>query len=386
MKRVSIAILLMWSLFQVSAVTTVKGNKFTDNWSIGYNAGVSSPFNGGSFWHRARGIMGLDLRKQVTPVLGLGIDGTWAFNTSRWSHNISPNSIDGQYIGVYGSINLMNAFAGYKGTPRVFELEGIAGVGWLHSYYPKHVDKDGDTWGTRAGVNFNINLGPQRQWTLSFKPRMLWNMGAKTKATNIGASAIYDSNHAAVELMAGITYHFGNSYGTHSFVVVKPYDQRDIDRLNAEINELRAKLAQAEGDSENCQEALRERERELQECMNRPADVHTVIRDVNNTRYIFFSISSAEIQSDQRPNIYMLARTAKESAGSRIIVEGYASADGNLSFNRRLAESRALAVKQALIAEGIPAASIEARGEGVGHLFDTNNWNRVVRCTVVIPQ
>ncbi|MCM1449315.1 MAG: OmpA family protein [Clostridiales bacterium] len=385
MRRIYIIITLITSLLQASAVTTVKGSKFSDNWSIGYTAGVTSPFNGGPFWHRARGIMGIDLRKQVTPVLGLGIDGTWSFNTSRWMRHISPNTFDGQYLGVYGAVNFMNAFAGYKGTPRTFELEGVAGVGWLHSYYPKSIDSDGNTWGTKAGLNFNINLGKQKQWTLSFKPRMLWNMGGHTKMTNIGASAIYDSNHAAVELSAGITYHFGNSYGGHSFVIIKPYDQSEIDALNAEINILRARLAESESGSDDCREALQEKERELQECLSRPTDAQTVVHDGNNTRYIFFNISSSDIQADQRPNIFMLAQTAKENRGSKIIIEGFASSDGNAAFNRRLAQSRAEAVKRALIAQGIPASSIEARGEGIGHLFDTNNWNRVARCTVVIP-
>ncbi len=216
-------------------------------------------------------------------------------------------------------------------------------------------------------------------------PRMLWNMGAHTEETNRGMSAIYDSNFASFEVTAGITYHFGNSNGTHSFVIVRPYDQDEIDALNSEINRLRAELAGCKAEDEACKTALAAKERELEDCLSQ-SRVQTVVRDLNNIRYIFFNIGSSTIQANQKPNIWMLAKTARENKGAKIQVLGYASQDGSIAFNRVLAQKRAEAVKKALVKEGIPADDIEATGEGVGHLFDTNNWNRVAKCTVILPE
>ena len=49
-----------------------------------------------------------------------------------------------------------------------------------------------------------------------------------------------NKNYAGFEVQAGITYHFKNSNGTHHFTIVKPYDQAEVDALNAQINDLRA--------------------------------------------------------------------------------------------------------------------------------------------------
>lgn len=385
MRRILLIAAVIFGLFSAQAQTTVMGSKFSDNWSATVKGGFASPFNGGSFWPHARGMVGLELRKQVTPVLGLGVEAVWGVNTSSWIKQHSPNAFDSQYLGVYGALNFMNAFGGYKGTPRLFELEGVAGAGWLHSYYPKRIDKDGNTWATKAGLNFNFNFGCRKQWTVSLMPRVVWNMGAHTEATNIGMSAIYDSNYAPVEVTAGITYHFGNSNGTHSFVIVKPYDQDEVDALNSEINRLRAELATCEGNRTACQANLQAKQKELDDCLSRPG-VKTVVRDLNNIRYVFFNVGSSVIQANQKPNIWMLAKTAKENKGSKIQVLGYASQDGSLALNKVLANKRAQAVKKALVKEGIDAADIEATGEGIGHLFDTNNWNRVAKCTVIIPE
>ncbi len=385
MKKILLIAIVLLGLMSSQAQTTVQGSKFSDNWSIGVKGGVASPFNGGSYWKGARGVVGVDLRKQVTPVFGLGLEAGWGINTSRWYNLPSPNTFDDQYLGVYGAVNFMNAFGGYKGAPRLFELEGVAGTGWLHSFYPKSVDNDGNTWGTRAGLNFNFNFGCKKQWTVSLMPRMLWNMGAHTEETNRGMSAIYDSNFATFEVTAGVTYHFGNSNGTHSFVVVQPYDQDEIDALNSEINRLRAELANCEAGNDACKTTLAAKERELEECLSQ-SRVQTVVRDLNNIRYIFFNVGSSVIQASQRPNIWMLAKTVKENKGARIQVLGYASQDGSLALNKVLAEKRAQAVKKALVKEGVAAGDIDASGEGIGHLFDTNNWNRVAKCTVILPE
>ena len=59
------------------AQVTVQGSKFSDNWSLGLKGGAVTPAKGHSFWQNCRGIFGLELKKQITPVFGLGIEGEW---------------------------------------------------------------------------------------------------------------------------------------------------------------------------------------------------------------------------------------------------------------------------------------------------------------------
>jgi len=369
-----------------SAQTTVAGSKFTDNWSITLKGGgvMSSKLaEDHDFWSGARGIVGVEFSKQITPVFGLGFEGEWTVSTSSWSGFRSGNWFDHQYVGVFGAVNLMNAFAGYTGAPRLFELELVAGTGWLHAYYPHTTGKDGNSWGTKVGMNFNFNLGAAKAWTLSFKPAYLWNMNGNPRPNILGYEARYDKNFGFLELQAGVTYHFGNSNGTHHFAVVHSYDQSEIDALNAQINTLRGELETTGANNAALLAKLADLQAQLDACNRRPPVVEKVVKDLNNIRYVFFNCGSAYIQPNQQPNIAMVADQLNENSNATVTIKGYASKDGSAAFNKKLAERRAEAVKKELVKRyGIASDRIKAEGMGIGDLFQENNWNRVSVCTV----
>lgn len=386
MKKIILMAAIALGLASASAQTTVQGSKFFDNWSFTLKGGAamsSKTVADNGFWKDARGLVGAELRKQITPVFGLGLEGEWSVNTSSWYPVKSGNVFDHQYVGVFGAVNLMNAFAGYAGLPRVFELELVAGTGWLHAYYPHTTADDGNSWGTKVGMNLNFNLGEKRAWTLALKPAYLWNMNGAPKANVLGYSAQYDSNFGVFELEAGITYHFGNSNGTRHFTVVKPYDQAEIDALNAQINALRADLDACGANNAALLAQLADLQAQLDACNRRPAAVEKVVKDLNNIRYVFFNCGSSYIQPNQQPNIAMVADQLKSNKDATVTVKGYASKDGSLAFNKKLAQRRAEAVKKVLVKRyGIAANRIEAEGMGIGDLFEENSWNRVSVCTV----
>ena len=387
MKKILLLTAMALGMVSAQAQTTVAGSKFTDNWSFTLKGGAVLPaktVSDNGFWGGARGMAGVELRKQITPVFGLGVEGEWTVNTSSWGGLRSANVFDHQYVGMFGAVNLMNAFAGYTGAPRVFELEAVAGAGWLHAYYPHTTGLDGNSWGTKVGLNFNFNLGENKAWTLSFKPAMLWNMNGNPTANVLGYAANYDINHGYVELQAGVTYHFGNSNGTHSFVVVRPYDQAEIDALNAQINELRGMLDACGVNNAALLAQIADLQAQLDACNRRPAAVEKVVKDLNNIRYVFFNCGSSYIQPNQQPNIAMVADQLKGNPKATVKVQGYASKDGSLAFNKKLAERRAEAVKKELVKRyGISADRISAEGMGIGDLFTENSWNRVSVCTIV---
>lgn len=383
MKKIILFAALAMGAVASQAQTTVAGSKFFDNWSFTLKGGMVSPMENVGFFKAARGIAGAELRKQITPIFGLGVEGEWSVNTSSWTGLKSANVFDHQYVGVFGTFNFMNAFAGYTGAPRVFELEAVAGTGWLHAYYPHKVAEDGNSWATKVGLNFNFNLGEAKAWTISLKPAILWNMNHHGIEANVlGYAANYDSNNAVVELEAGITYHFGNSNGTHNFVLVRPYDQAEVDALNAQINALRADLDACGVNNAALLAQIADLQAQLDACNRRPAAVEKVVKDLNNIRYVFFNISSAVIQPNQQPNVAMVADAMKDNKAT-VTVDGYASKDGSLAFNEKLAQRRADAVKKELINRyGIAADRINAQGKGIGDLFSENDWNRVAVCTV----
>ena len=386
MKKAILLAAMALSVVGASAQTTVAGSKFTDNWSFTLKGGAvmsSKSVADNGFWDNARGIVGAELRKQITPVFGLGVEGEWTINTSSWAGYRSGNWFDHQYVGVFGAVNLMNAFAGYTGAPRLFELEVVGGTGWLHAYYPHTSGKDGNSWATKVGMNFNFNLGESKAWTLAFKPAYLWNMNGNPRPNILGYEARYDSNFGYLELEAGITYHFGNSNGTHHFTVVRPYDQSEIDALNAQINALRRELEASGANNAALLAQIADLQAQLDACNRRPPVVEKVVKDLNNIRYVFFNCGSAYVQPNQQPNIAMVADQLKENTNATVTVKGYASKDGSAAFNRKLAERRAEAVKKELVKRyGIASDRVKAEGMGIGDLFQENSWNRVSVCTV----
>lgn len=389
MKKLIMAVAFMASVFIAGAQTTVEGAKFTDNWSVGVNGGVVSPMRNFKFWDNSRGVIGINVQKDLTPTFGFGIEGEVSVNSSSWYGSRSGNTFDHSYIGAYGTVNLMNLLAGYTGQPRFFELAFNAGAGWLHGYCltkaPRAEDWDGNSWGTKVGLNFNFNLGEEKAWTIGFKPAILWNMGAKTQSfeANINSeSSRYNSNAAVVELMAGVSYRFGNSNGTHNFVLARLYDQELVDNLNGQINGLRNDLESCNATNGSLAQKAKNIEEELEACRRRPAIVKEVKTNLNNVRYIFFNLGSSYIQANQKPNLQMTADAAKTN-NAKVTVEGYASPEGSKAFNQRLSQRRADAVKNALVKNyGLDASQIEAQGKGVGDIFSVPSWNRVAVMTV----
>lgn len=394
MKKIILMAALAVGAMAANAQTTVEGSKFSDNWSITLKGGAVSPVKpAGGFFEQARGIFGLELRKQITPVFGLGVEGEATINTSSWYGLKSNTVIDHQYVGAFGAINLMNAFGGYKGTPRTFELEIVAGTGWLHAYYPTSASgiADGNSWATKAGLNINFNLGESKAWTISLKPAVIWNMNGSYGMPNseygyntLGYAAQYNAHHAAVEMEAGVTYHFKNSNGTHSFVIAQLQDLALIEQLNADINSLRAQLANAQEQGEAAvREVQTQYEEKLRGCLQasrKPCE--EVIKGLNNKYYIFFRVNSATIDPLQQAEVELVARTMAENTDATCDVKGYASKDGNAAYNQRLSEKRADAVKKALVKAGVAEDKITAEGEGVTTIFDTLGWNRFAECEI----
>ncbi|MDE6282910.1 MAG: OmpA family protein [Muribaculaceae bacterium] len=389
MKKAILLAALALGVCSSQAQITDAGNKFSDNWSFTLKGGgvfATKTASDADFLKTGRGIVGAEIRKQITPTFGLGVEGEWSVNTSSWTGFKSPNVFDHQYVGMFGTVNFMNLFAGYAGAPRVFELEAVAGAGWLHSYYPHSIADDGNSFATKVGLNFNFNLGESKAWTLSLKPALLWNMNGDLADDkyigNLGYDSHYNYNNMYFELEAGITYHFKNSNGTHSFVLVQPFDQAEIDALNGQINDLRSDMEACGVTSAALLAQIADLEAQLEACKNRPAEIKEVIKSLDNIRYVFFNLSSATIQANQMPEIAMTANQVKANNGATVLVEGYASKDGSAEFNKKLSERRADAVKKALIEQGVPASSITATGLGEVEEFDTLSWNRMAKMTV----
>ena len=391
MKKLLLTLALVMGFVAAQAQVTVAGSKWSDNWSLTLKGGAVSPLQHYSFWPNARGMFGVELRKQVTPVMGLGVEGEWSVNTSSWQRPPayigfphSANILDHQLVGGFMAVNLNNLFGGYKGKPAALELEAVFGLGWWHSYKtgtytlidPETDDAyqvkalDRNSWYTKAGLNINWNLGEKKAWTLSLKPAVVWCMGAEAEqSTNC-----FNANYAAVEMQAGVTYHFANSNGEHYMTLCdKQYTQADIDALNAQINELRNRKPEVV-------------EKIVEKIVEKP--VEKVIKGNDSESLltnVFFRQGKSVVAADQLPNVERVAIYMKNHPDSKVDIKGYASPEGSKEINERLARERANAVKNLLVNKyKIAANRISAEGQGVGNMFSEPEWNRVSVCDIIV--
>ena len=351
MKKTLPAAVALASLTTAATAQVVESPSFFDNISIGLDGGVTTPMTHNAFFGSMRGAAGLHIGKQITPVFGAGVEGLFAVNTSSWKgYAHSSTAFDQSYVGLYGTADLFNLFGGYPCGVRPFTI------------IPNKV-----------GLNFNFNV--TEHLTVAVKPSIVWNMNGDFEQSVTG----YDVNKASFNLLASVSYRFGDG-----FPCVRPYDASQVDALNAQINELRGSLDASVANADRWQAKADALAEQLDSCRNQaPKVVKEVNNEYNSVRFVFFRIGSSAITADQMPNVTMIADYMKNHPNSKVIIKGYASQDGNLDFNIKLAKNRAEAVKDALVKRyKISADRIEAEGQGIGHMFEEESWNRVSICTL----
>lgn len=326
-------------------------SKFFDNVSIGVVGGVETNLND---WNAPQGaVAGIVLNKEISPIFGVTLEGNTNINGLRnWasdaSHFHCANTFDGLSVYLTPRVNLTNALLGYKGSPRKFELEAVAGPGYgflLHQEYNALLVK--------AGLNLNYNVTDA--WTIALRPAVVYDLNG---------TGTFNTNHAIGQVTAGIVYHFKTSNGTRSFNKAKLYSQSEIDALNAKITDLRSNL----------------------EAANKTAKTNTI-----DTVYVegpsslgnvvSFTLNSAKVDETQMANLDNAVRILKENPDLKVTLKGYADKNtGSAAYNKRLSVRRAEAVKKVIVDKyGIDTDRIDVLGVGdTEQLYNDNNWNRVV--------
>ena len=370
MKKILLAAAIAGSALTAGAQNAIERTNFGDNWSIGLDAGATTPLKGHSFFQNMRGNYGIHIAKQLTPVAGVGVEGAWGVNTTS-----SRAAFDTQYVGAYGTANLNNLFGGFTCEPRKFWIDAKVGIGWGHDYYPGP-DNDYNYIAAKTGLNFNFAVSDN--FSIAVKPGVTWNLAAENEPTQ------FNAKRANFDVMVGFNYNFGPGFQC----VTCPDYSGEISALNDQVNALRAGVAAAAADLAVSQEQLAASQTQnaaLAAALAQATSNPVVVADTtfNSVRFVFFKIGKSNITADQMPNVEMIADYMKHNPSSTVVIKGYASQDGPEEVNIRLAQARAQSVKDALIKKyGIKADRIKAEGQGIGHMFKEESWNRVSICTL----
>ena len=374
MKKIFLSTMLAGAAIAANAqsVSSISNSKFFDNWQVGVNVGGYTPTTGYPFFKSTRLNFGVEVGKQISPSFRLSADGVAYINDNVDGYR-NPLLIEYTNVAMLGNFNLSNIFAGYKGAPRTFEVEAFAGPGWFHSFYP---GKNADTneMSVKFGANFLLNLGSSKAWAVKFSPSILYliDYGVSQHENSL------NSLHSYTQASLGIVYRFKGSNGAHHITAAQAPAAPVVEDKSGPLRE----------ELRDAKKRIHELEEELAEARNRKPEVVEVETEVVKTKrtlesVVTFAQGKTIIAPSQQPNVARIATYMKKYPKSKVIIKGFASPEGSIEVNERIAKARAEAVKAVLVKQyKIDGDRIVAEGEGIGHMFSEPDWNRVSIATI----
>jgi len=325
----------------------LRQSKLFDNWYVGVNGGVATKLTGHKWLSDLDPNAGLRIGKNITPVFGLVAESNAYFSNKPWTS--SKTVVRALNTSLLGSFNLSNLFGGYKGEPRFFEVSALYGFGWGHWFN----NADLNRMTSKAAVDFQFNLGKNKEWQIYVEPSVTWVFNGKKglsgdatyndygyKATSDADQPAYNINNGFLQLNAGVIYKFKNHDGRHNFSLVRFRDQSEIDGLNDQINNLKAELAKKP--KEVVKEVVKE----------------TPAKEVNVSDLVFVTFAQGKSA---------LTKEAKKAldniaSGKHVAITGTASPEGSKAINDRLSQERANSVAEYLKSKGVTVDKAEGKG------------------------
>lgn len=102
---------------------------------------------------------------------------------------------------------------------------------------------------------------------------------------------------------------------------------------------------------------------------------------------ITFNVAQHAIKPASYATLNQVASTLAQYNQTNVVVNGYASVEGNANFNQTLSQNRAIAVANYLAQQGVATNRIRAVGHGATSKFGSAyEQNRRVELTIVAPQ
>ena len=364
---------------KVQRVKAINYAHTLDNWQVGVNVGGYTPTAGYPFFKSTRFNFGAEISKQISTGFRFGIDATAYINGNSNGYR-NPLTIDYTNVAILANFNLNNIFGGYKGAPRKFEVEAFAGIGWLHFFYQGR-GNDLNEMSAKYGANFWFNLGESRAWAIKFSPSILYliDQGLPQQQANS-----LNSKFPYAQANLGLVYRFKGSNGKHYFTLYEPSVHAPVVEDNsAVVEDNSAALSQKERELEDAINRINQLEREL-ETVKEKQQVETAAQAKKPLESIIsFKQGRSIVEDSQLPNVERIATYLREYPNSRVVIKGFASPEGSVEANERIAKARAEAVKAVLVKQyKIDAERIVAEGNGVGNVFSKPEWNRVSIVTI----
>ena len=364
------------AMFAMNA-QTLEQTKFIDNTYFRVEGGATALTHPGclgyeDFGHTIQGVIGAEVGKWITPKFGVAFEGDFGirngseygrFNYFNGEFNKEhlfkgPNDAKANrfnYINVTGltKFNMSNILAGWNPN-RKFEFVLATGPMWIHGFpsniHHKNNGSESKMHGKHhyvndLGVKFKaeINYNATERLQLNLIPEFNYNLtGCYSYGTYEHPRC--DSRNSWYGLKVGVTYKMGKQFTECPY----KYTQADVDKLNAEINDLRARQPETVT-------------KVVEKVVTKEVAVKTVYQPVYVVAFDF-----AKDKLDQA------ARDVLDAIPTDAVVDvqGEASYPGAKKFNQKLSERRASVVTEYLTKRGVKVANSNGVG-ATGHQIVT---------------
>ena len=337
MKKIFSIMIAFVAMFTMSA-QTFESSRFIDNTYFRVEGGATALTHPKckeykNWGHTIQGVIGAEVGKWITPKFGVAFEGDFGIRngSEAGKFNDEDKAHSFNYINVTGltKFNMSNIFAGWNPNRKV-EFVLATGPMWIHGFPGRgYVDDFGVKF--KAEVNYNVT----ERWQLNLIPEFNYNLTGADEST--GEHHKFDVCNSWYGLKVGVTYKIGKQFTECPY----KYTQADVDALNEQINELRAR---------------------------KPKVIEKdVIKEVVKKEYIGLDevIITFEKESSELTDIAK-AVLNKIIEYSTVVtyIQGDASYDGNAKFNENLANARAESVKKYLEDNGVKVINADGKMTG----------------------
>ena len=352
MKKIFSLMIAIVAMFTMNA-QTFEQTKFIDNTYFRVEGGATALTHPGclgyeDFGHTIQGVIGAEVGKWITPKFGVAFEGDFGIRNGSKFGYFNYEWVDAEqyqkaqrfnYITVTGltKFNMSNIFAGWN-PERKWEFVLATGPMWIHGFPGKNYEND---FGVKFKAEINYNATERLQ--LNLIPEFNYNL---TGCYSYGTyeHPRFDSRNSWYGLKVGVTYKMGKQFTECPY----KYTQADVDKLNAEINDLRARQPETVT-------------KVVEKVVTKEVAVKTVYQPVY---VVAFDFAKAELDQAARDVLDAIP------ADAVVDVQGEASYPGAKAFNQKLSERRASVVTEYLTKRGVKVANSNGVG-ATGHQIVT---------------
>ncbi len=331
-------------------------NSFSNNWFISAEGGINYYFTRNNserdFMDRFSPNAGIWVGKWFSPIVGLRIGGNFT-----QVKGLGKNGGVGPYgefegytkyrrneFGLMGDamLNLTNWWCGYR-PGRVYNgiLYGGAGYNWV--YVPEFKENgERDGWGRGGYDNLTAHVGLINNFALSNHVSLYLDVRG-VLLTDDYQVVHPRKKHIDLQAYVGLTYNFNKTTWNAPVVPVIP----EIPNCDA----VEARLQAANG-------RVADLERQLRDCLNRPAETKVVEEGPLCT--VYYTIGSSRLSRVDHKVLGAVAEVIKSNPDTKYTVCGWAdNYTGTDQINERLRHARANGVEKVLLRNGVNPSQLD---------------------------